>query len=181
MSSAVRLSISLRGTKCTNSPLRNSARLGEDGGYAPKSWRARSVASLSCPANTVYTRLGLVAFCSAKRTPGRIFPAAHPQTELTTTSAVPLLSDSAASTSAAVRNSCAPARVSSSRMGIIRISGYILAPVGEGLVVFVLMLLASERKQPAADRTQLSAGTLFRRLNCLLTRPPPPFIVALQS
>jgi hypothetical protein len=32
ISSAVRLSISLRGTKCTNSPLRYKAKLGDDGG-----------------------------------------------------------------------------------------------------------------------------------------------------
>src|SRR5664279_3514542 len=173
MSSAVRLSISLRGTKWTNRPLRNSARLGDDGGYAVKCWRARSVASLSCPANTVYTRSGRAEFCNARRTPGRIFPAAHPHTELTTTSAVPLLSASAASTSAAVRNSCAPARVSSSRMGIIRISGYILAPVGMGIVVLILMLVTRKRKQPAVDCGKLPAGLAFHHLNgspntCLL-------------
>src|SRR5262245_18060884 len=55
-------------------------------------------------------------------------PAAHPQTEFTTIMVVPGWLVTTRSTSAAVRNSCTPALVSSSRMGISMRSGYILAP-----------------------------------------------------
>jgi hypothetical protein len=49
-------------------------------------------------------------------------PAAQPQTELTTSMAVPFFSFMKASTSAAVRNSWTPMLVSSSRMGRTRSS-----------------------------------------------------------
>jgi hypothetical protein len=58
------------------------------------------------------------SFWSARRTPGRAMPAAQPQTELTTSIAVPDFSAMKASTSAAVRSSCTPALVSSSRIGL---------------------------------------------------------------
>src|SRR5215472_4266954 len=61
----------------------------------------------------------------AARTPGRILPAAHPQTELTTTITVPFCC-TAWSTSPAVRASAIPAEVNSWRIGAIIISGYIL-------------------------------------------------------
>jgi hypothetical protein len=66
--------------------------------------------------------------CIASRTPGRILPAAHPQIEFTTTIVVPGCA-SAASTSDALRTSFSPARVSSSRIGITIISGYIPFPL----------------------------------------------------
>jgi hypothetical protein len=67
--------------------------------------------------------VGTVECCSAIAIPGRARPAAQPQTELTTTIAVPgaLI---AASTSWGVRVSFTPIWVNSSRMGLIRISGY---------------------------------------------------------
>src|ERR1700722_12304295 len=74
-------------------------------------------------------RSGLTEFCRARRTPGRIFPAAQPQMEFTTTKVVPGWA-SAASTSSAVRASLIPTRVSSSRMGITMISGYIRGSSG---------------------------------------------------
>src|ERR1035437_8839018 len=73
--------------------------------------------------------LGLVACCRARRTARRILPAAHPHTELTTSIVVPGWA-SAASTSAAVRASFKPARVSSSRIGISMISGYMESLLG---------------------------------------------------
>src|SRR5258707_8849708 len=57
-------------------------------------------------------------------------PAAHPQTELTTIMVVPAWVVTARSTSSAVRSSCTPALVSSSRMGMSMSSGYIAAPLG---------------------------------------------------
>src|SRR5580704_12119904 len=59
------------------------------------------------------------------RTAGRIRPAAHPQMELTITSAVPGCAFKAWSTESDVRSSSMPRRVNSSRMGITIISGYI--------------------------------------------------------
>jgi hypothetical protein len=61
----------------------------------------------------------------AARTPGLILPAAHPQTEFTTTITVPFCR-TAWLTSSAVRASATPAEVNSWRMGAIIISGYIL-------------------------------------------------------
>ena len=59
---------------------------------------------------------------------GRALRAAHPQTEFTTTSAVPFCSLSLASTSADVRSSSTPRRVSSCRMGVTIRSSYIIGP-----------------------------------------------------
>src|SRR5882762_8695995 len=73
---------------------------------------------------------GRVGCCKAARTAGRMRPAAHPQTELTTIMVVPAWVVTARSTSSAVRSSCTPALVSSSRMGMSMSSGYIAAPLG---------------------------------------------------
>jgi hypothetical protein len=54
--------------------------------------------------------------------PGRALPAAHPQIEFTTIIVTPG-SFAAASTSAGVRNSFTPRRVSSARIGAINGSG----------------------------------------------------------
>src|SRR5262245_24627800 len=97
---------------------------GDDGGYPAKYPRAFSVASRSWPANTVIIRSGRTPLRIAARTPGRILPAAHPHTELTTTITVPFCWTEF-STSAAVRASAMPAEVNSCRMGAIIISGYI--------------------------------------------------------
>src|SRR5690606_13770403 len=78
---------------------------------------------MSAPAKTVVTRSGRVACSRANAMPGRARPAAHPQTEFTTIIVVPG-AVAAASTSAAVRSSVTPRRVSSSRIGAIRNSGY---------------------------------------------------------
>src|SRR5436309_35404 len=63
----------------------------------------------------------------ARPTAGRIFPAAQPQTEFTTIMTVPF-AVAFFSTSAAVRASAIPKRVSSSRMGAIIGSGYMQSP-----------------------------------------------------
>src|SRR6516164_7948947 len=68
------------------------------------------------------------------RTAGRMRPAAHPQTEFTIIIVVPAAA-AARSTSAAVRSSCTPALVSSSRMGISMSSGYMETPRVQSLVV----------------------------------------------
>jgi hypothetical protein len=78
---------------------------------------------------------GFTEFLTAARTPGRILPAAHPQTELTTTITVPFCW-TAWSTSAAVRVSSIPAEVSSWRIGAIIISGYIHFPPNGFLSLF---------------------------------------------
>src|SRR5437870_10293850 len=55
---------------------------------------------------------------------GRASPAAHPQTEFTTTITVPFVLRITSSKSSGVRVSSTPKRVRSSLMGLIRISGY---------------------------------------------------------
>jgi hypothetical protein len=50
-------------------------------------------------------------------------PAAHPQIEFTTIIKVPFVSRTAASTSAGVRSSSTPRRVSSARIGATKLSG----------------------------------------------------------
>ena len=55
--------------------------------------------------------------------PGRAFPAAQPQTEFTTIITVPFVR-TASSTSAGVRSSLTPRRVSSARIGATNGSGY---------------------------------------------------------
>src|ERR1700674_615755 len=102
---------------------------GDDGGYPGKKERGGAVASVSCPANTVAILTGLIAFCKARRTAGRMRPAAHPQIEFTTTIVVPDSFCTKRSTSAALRSSSIPRRVSSSRIGITIISGYMDSPV----------------------------------------------------
>src|SRR6478735_2153218 len=57
---------------------------------------------------------------------GRALRAAHPHTEFTTTSVVPAVSFSRASTSAGVRSSSTPSRVSSCRIGVTKRSSYII-------------------------------------------------------
>ena len=52
-------------------------------------------------ANTVVTRSGVTVCCNARATPGRALPAAHPQTEFTTTMTVPGVFMRTSSTSAA--------------------------------------------------------------------------------
>src|SRR5579863_5182437 len=64
-------------------------------------------------------RSGRRSCWSAKRMPGRAMPAAQPQTELTTSMAVPLRSFMNASTAALVRSSETPIELSSSRIGLI--------------------------------------------------------------
>ena len=58
------------------------------------------------------------------RTAGRILPAAQPQIEFTITMTVPWVFFRTSSTSPAVRSSCTPRRVSSSRIGRTISSGY---------------------------------------------------------
>ena len=80
--------------------------------------RARAVASTSFPANTATRRSGFApARSSASATPGRARPAAQPQTEFTTTSAVPGAPATASSSAPGVRASMKPSRVSSARIG----------------------------------------------------------------
>jgi hypothetical protein len=62
---------------------------------------------------TLVRRSGRTGCCRDSETPGRALPAAHPQTELTTIIKEPDVPFTAASTSAAVRNSSTPARVKS--------------------------------------------------------------------
>ena len=100
---ASRVSMSRRCSMNTSLPSRRSATDGDEGGYGAKSARARSVASMSAPANTVATTSGRCSCCSAMAMPGRALPAAHPHTELTTIITVPC-SRKAASTSSGVRN-----------------------------------------------------------------------------
>ena len=66
----------------------SSATDGDDGGYGAKYSRARAVASMSPPANTVARWSGR-SVRSARAIPGRALPAAQPQTELTTIIVVP--------------------------------------------------------------------------------------------
>ena len=51
--------------------------------------RARWVASVCTPANTVAKRAGFLSLVNASLVPGRAIAAAHPHTELTTKSTVP--------------------------------------------------------------------------------------------
>ncbi len=62
---------------------------GEEGGSWGVRARAASVASVSWPAKTEATCWGLFSAWSASATEGRAAPAAHPQTELKTSMAVP--------------------------------------------------------------------------------------------
>ena len=93
-------------------PSLKRAILGEDGGKGNILDLAVSVASISKPANTVQRLSGVFPFCNDRTTPGRAFFAAHPQTELTTNSVVPLLLI-ADSTSSFVFKSLKPDSVSS--------------------------------------------------------------------
>ncbi|SHL08251.1 hypothetical protein SAMN05443669_100214 [Flavobacterium xanthum] len=98
---------------------------GDEGGNGKKCLRASAVASVSKPANTVVIRSGRLLASNESFTPGRAAPAAHPQTELTTTKTVPF-ELMAASTYSALRRSSKPADVSSSFIGITNCSGYIV-------------------------------------------------------
>src|SRR5215831_16199332 len=69
-------------------------------------------------------RSGRRPWRSASARPGRARPAAHPHTEFTTTISVPLVSWTAASTSADVRSSSTPSAVNSARIGATKNSGY---------------------------------------------------------
>src|ERR1700761_2883663 len=97
----------------------------------------------------------LAALWRARRTPGRILPAAQPQMELTTTMVVPGCLR-ALSTSSAVRASWMPARGSSSRIGMTISSGYI----------FLVLLLG------------VAFGIGFRRggLGALVSTPSPSIL-----
>ena len=139
ISAASRCSISLRCIMWTSFPSLNNANEGDDGGYPIKYERARSVASRSWPAKTLKERSGRDPFCKAVRTAGRRRPAAQPQIELTITRVVPCCACSLLSTSLALFNSSTPRRVSSSRMGITIISGYISHP-GPGWPDSILQL-----------------------------------------
>ena len=74
------------------------------------------------------------------------------------TSAVPVVSASAASTLPRCATLCADP-CQSSRMGTSKISGYILAPVDTGISTSIVMPIERERKQPAAERVSYSADT----------------------
>ena len=110
---------------CTNSPSLNNAKLGEEGGKGIILALATSVASRSTPANTVYKWSGVFSLFNEILTAGRAFAAAQPQTELTTTKAVPDL-DKPVSTASAVNNSSKPMVVNSSFMGLTISAGYII-------------------------------------------------------
>ena len=73
---------------------------------------AASVASRSTPANTVYKWSGVLELFNDILTAGRALAAAHPQTEFTTTRAVPNF-DIADSTSSVDNNSLKPMVVNS--------------------------------------------------------------------
>src|SRR5210317_899778 len=108
----------------TNSPFLNSAIDGDDGGKGCIIPRASFTASTSLPAKTVIIRVGFNADFATAIAAGRADPAAHPQTEFTTTNVVPsaLIADF---TSSAVFVSVYPLFASSARMGAIISSGYI--------------------------------------------------------
>src|SRR5579883_135739 len=110
----------------TSRPSLSSAIWGEDGAYPVKYERAWRVASVSCPAKAVVSRSGRVGWRSASATAGRALRAAHPHTEFTTTSVVPGVCSSAASTASGVRNSSIPRRVNSWRIGATKRSSYML-------------------------------------------------------
>ncbi len=129
IASASRFSILNRGMKCTSSPSLNNATDGDDGGICPNRSLARAVASMSWPAKTLVSTSGLLGCCSAFVIAGRALPAAHPQTELTTTSSVPFFWFITSSTSTAFRNSRIPILVSSSRNGWIATGSYIGTPI----------------------------------------------------
>ena len=93
------------------------------GGSRRSSARARSVASMSAPANTVAMTSGRESWRSASAMPGRALPAAQPHTEFTTIISVPAVPVTAASTSAGVRSSLMPRSVSSLRIGATKNSG----------------------------------------------------------
>ncbi len=118
-----------RGRKSTTLPSANSATLGLDGGMWAKWPRARAVASLSWPANTVASRAGLTLCCSASRTPGRAMAAAQPQIELITRRPDPL-SATQRSTASVVSSSSAPSAVSSARIGATICGSYMASRVG---------------------------------------------------
>ena len=83
---------------------------------------ARSVASMSAPANTVVTRSGRRSCSSAMTIPGLAFPAAQPQIEFTTIITVP--GDlRTSSTSDGDFNSRTPTSVNSARIGAMKCSG----------------------------------------------------------
>jgi len=73
----------------TNSPFLNSAIDGDDGGKGCIMPRASFTASTSLPAKTVIIRVGFTADFATAIAAGRADPAAHPQTEFTTTNVVP--------------------------------------------------------------------------------------------
>src|SRR5579875_1015180 len=86
--------------------------------------RTRATASRSAPAKTVAVASGRTECPSAIPMAGRAFPAAQPQTELTTINTVPLPGASVRSTSSGVRVSSTPYCVKSSRMRAMSCSGY---------------------------------------------------------
>ena len=108
----------------TSSPFLNSAIDGDDGGNGCIIPRASFTASTSFPAKTVIILEGLTADFATAMAAGRADPAAHPQTEFTTTNVVPsaLMADL---TSSAVFVSVYPLFASYARMGAIISSGYI--------------------------------------------------------
>src|SRR5260370_27277572 len=122
-----------------------------------KCWRAISVASRSCPAKTVTMRSGRTLWRIEARKPGRILPAAHPQTEFTITISVPFWRI-ASSISVAVRTSATPADVNSWRMGTIIISGYIAFPPLQSLIDFNRPELAALRWLLAISSWLLAFG-----------------------
>ena len=109
----------------TNSPSLKRAIEGEEGGKGSISSLAEFVASISKPAKTVHKLSGVVSFDRDIITPGLAFLAAQPQTELTTINVVPGF-DNADLTSSDVVSSEKPELVSSSYIGFIISSGYIL-------------------------------------------------------
>src|SRR2546428_7967922 len=164
MSCAARPSICQRSSIFTTWPSRNSAIAGDDGRYPGRySSRTRAVASRSFPANTVIIFSGRTSCSRARATAGRAIPAAHPQTELTTTSTVPFFSPSTASTSSAVRVSSIPRRVSSARIGATICSSYIWqSPIEHDNPLVRLILIDAHRADHLIEHVAVTAGLRLR-------------------
>src|SRR5690606_18527719 len=125
---------------CTNSPSLNKAILGEEGGKGTIKDLALLVASISKPANTVYKLSGFLLFAKLILAPGLAFAAAQPQTEFTTTRAVPGFAK-AASTSSGVCNSSKPTFVNSSFIGFTNSAGYIIISFFNQFNIYIAKLM----------------------------------------